>query len=250
MATFVLVHGAWHGGWCWARIAPRLRDLGHEVNTPTMTGFGERIHLLTPDVGLETNVTDISNVLKWEELDNVILVGASYAGMVTTSVADRMPERIAALVYINAFIAADGVSQNDMLPDWRREMIEEELAKDPGAWRMPPPAPDLIGVTDRSDAAWITDKMTIQSAKTFRDCAKITGGVDAIKNRTYIRATGYPNNTFDANLETFRANPDWRAEVIDTSHDAMITAADDVVRILEEVAASLAFDGQTERAAP
>ncbi len=239
MATFVLVHGAWHGGWCWARVTPRLRATGHEVHTPTMTGFGERSHLLMPDVGLETNVTDISNVLEWEHLDNVILVGASYAGMVTTSVADRMPERIAALVYINAFIAADGVSQNDMLPDWRREMIEEELAQDPDAWRMPPPAPDLIGVTDPVDAAWITDKMTIQSAKTFRDRAKITGGLDAIKNRTYVRATGYPNNTFDGNLETFRAHPDWRAEVLDTSHDAMITAVDDVVRILDEVAAGL-----------
>jgi pimeloyl-ACP methyl ester carboxylesterase len=239
MATFVLVHGAWHGGWCWARVAPRLRASGHTVFTPTMTGFGERSHLLSPDVGLETNITDIANVLEWEDLTDVILVAASYAGMVTTSVADRMPERIAALVYQNAFIAADGVSQNDMLPNWRREMIEEELANDPDAWRMPPPAPDLIGVTDPDDAAWIAAKMTIQSAKTFRDRARITGAVDAIQNRTYIRATGYRNATFDANLEAYRARREWRAEVLDTSHDAMITASDDIVRILEEVAVSV-----------
>ncbi|MEK9966429.1 MAG: alpha/beta fold hydrolase, partial [Rhodospirillaceae bacterium] len=227
------------GGWCWSRVTPHLRAAGHEVFTPTMTGFGERSHLLSPDVGLETNVTDIANVLEWEDLENVILVGASYAGMVTTSVADRMPERIAALVYINAFIAADGVSQNDMLPDWRREMIEAEIASDPDAWRMPPPAPDLIGVTDPGDAAWIKSRMTIQSAKTFQDRAKITGAIDAITNRTYVRATGYPNSTFDANVAAFEGHSGWRAETLDTSHDAMITAVDDVVRILTGVADSL-----------
>ncbi|MCZ6587401.1 MAG: alpha/beta fold hydrolase, partial [Alphaproteobacteria bacterium] len=93
MATFVLVHGAWHGGWCWARVAPRLRAAGYDVYTPTMTGFGERSHLLSPEVGLETNITDIENVLEWEDLENVILLDTSYGGMVATCVADRMPER-------------------------------------------------------------------------------------------------------------------------------------------------------------
>jgi pimeloyl-ACP methyl ester carboxylesterase len=236
MATFVLVHGAWHGGWCWARVAPRLRAAGHAVFTPTMTGFGERSHLLSPDVGLELNVADIANVLAWEELSDVILVGASYAGMVTTSVADRMPERIAALVYMNAFIAEDGVAQNDLLPDWRRAMIEQELAADPDAWRMPPPDPALIGVTDPADAAWIAAKMTVQAAKTFRDRAHITGAHRTIASRTYIRATGYRNATFDRYLAEAQADPGWRAEILDTSHDAMITAPDDIVRILLDVA--------------
>ena len=239
MATFVLVHGAWHGGWCWARVAPRLRDAGHVVFTPTMTGFGERSHLLTPDIGLEINIADIANVLEWEDLDNVILVAASYAGMVTTCVADRMPERIAALVYQNAFIAADGVAQNDLLPDWRRAMIEQELAEAEDAWRMPPPDPKLFGVTDADDIAWIAAKMAPQAAKTFQDKARLTGAHAAIANRTYIRATGYPNSTFDRYLAEAQADPAWRAEVLDTSHDAMITAADDIVRILLEVAESI-----------
>ena len=239
MATFVLVHGAWHGGWCWARVAPRLRDAGHTVFTPTMTGFGERSHLLTPENGLELNVADIANVLLWEDLSDVILVGASYAGMVTTSVADRMPERIAALVYQNAFIAEDGVAQNDLLPGWRREMIEKELAEDPDAWRMPPPDPKLFGVTDPNDIAWIAAKMTVQPAKTFQDKARITGGHKAITSRTYIRATGYPNSTFDRYVEERSDDPGWRVEVLDTSHDAMITAPDDIVRILLEVADEL-----------
>lgn len=238
MATFVLVHGAWHGGWCWARVAPRLRTAGHDVYTPTMTGFGERSHLLSPEVGLETNITDIENVLEWEDLENVILVAASYGGMVATCVADRMPERIAALVYQNAFIAADRVAQNDLLPDWRREMIEQELAEAEDAWRMPPPNPELFGVTDARDIAWIAAKMAPQSAKTFQDKARVTGAHEAIANRTYIRATGYPNNTFDRYLAEAQADPGWRAEVLETSHDAMITAAGDIVRILLEVAAT------------
>lgn len=239
MATFVLVHGAWHGGWCWARVAPQLRAAGHDVLTPTMTGFGERSHLLSPDVGLELNVTDIANVLEWEDLSDVILMGASYAGMVTTSVADRMPGRIAALVYQNAFIAEDGVAQNDLLPDWRREMIEKEIAEDPDAWRMPPPTAALIGVTDPAAAAWIEAKMTVQSAKTFMDKARITGAHEAIASRTYIRATGYRNSTFDRYVAERKDDPRWRVEVLDTSHDAMITAADDIVRILLDVAAEI-----------
>ena len=239
MATFVLVHGAWHGGWCWSRVAPRLRAAGHSVFTPTMTGFGERSHLLTADVGLATNVTDIMNVLQWEDLHGVILVAQSYAGMVTTIVADRLPERISALIYINAFIPDDGISQNDMLPDWRREMIEEETARDPDAWRMPAPSPELIGVTDPDVAAWITDKMTIQSAKTMADRATITGAIEQITNRTFIRATGYRNSTFDATVKAYQEHPEWRGIELDTSHDAMITAADDVLRIFEETAASL-----------
>ncbi len=238
MATLVLVHGAWHGGWCWARVAPHLREAGHDVYTPTMTGFGERSHLLSPEVGLETNITDIENVLEWEDLDKVILVAASYAGMVTTCVADRRPERIAALVYQNAFIAADGVAQNDLLPDWRREMIEQELAAAEDAWRMPPPDPELFGVTDPADAAWIAAKMAPQSAKTFQDVARVSGAHEAITNRTYIRATGYPNTTFDRYLAEAEADPGWRTHVLETSHDAMITAPDDITRILLEVAAT------------
>ncbi|MBN42417.1 MAG: alpha/beta hydrolase [Alphaproteobacteria bacterium] len=247
MATFVLVHGAWHGGWCWSRVTPHLRAAGHAVYTPTMTGFGERSHLLSPDVGLETNVMDIANVLEWESLTDVILVGASYGGMVTTSVADRMPERIAALIYINAFIATDGVSQNDMLPDWRRQMIEEEIAADPDAWRMPAPTPELLGIDRKDDAAWVAAKMTTQSAKTFRDRAAITGAIDAITNRTYVRATGYRNSTFDENIRMYEEHPTWRAEVLETSHDAMITAVDGTVRILKEVAETTRG---TQRAAP
>ena len=239
MATFVLVHGAWHGGWCWARVVPKLRDAGHRVFTPTLTGLGERSHLLSPEVDLSVNVDDIANVLTWEDLSDVILVAESYGGMVTPCVADRMPERIAALVYQNAFIARDGVSQHDMLPDRRREMIEQELAETGDGWLMAPPDPAFIGVTDAGDAAWIRDRMTPQSAKTFRDRARLSGAYERITNRTYIRATGYANSTFDSYIAMAEADPGWRAATLDTSHDAMITAPDAITAILAEIAAGI-----------
>ena len=102
MATFVLVHGAWHGGWCWKKVAPLLRSAGHEVYTPTLTGLGERDHLLTRDIGLDTHIQDIVNVLEYEELTQVVLVGHSYGGMVVTGVAERAHERLRQLVYLDA----------------------------------------------------------------------------------------------------------------------------------------------------
>ena len=110
-ATFVLVHGAWHGGWCWIKVARLLRDATHTVYTPTLTGLGERAHLATPDVDLETHIQDVVAVIESEELRNVVLVGHSYGGMVISGVAARVPNRIGRLVYLDAFIAETGRPQ-------------------------------------------------------------------------------------------------------------------------------------------
>src|SRR4051794_30531978 len=108
MATFVLVHGAIVGGWCWRWVAPRLRSAGHEVYAPTLTGLGERVHLASPDTDLETHIRDIDNVLRFEDLTDVVLVGWSYGGMIVAGAADRAPERIAQLVYLDADAPRDG----------------------------------------------------------------------------------------------------------------------------------------------
>src|SRR5689334_15631432 len=115
MANYLLVHGAWHGGWCWRRVVPLLRAAGHEVFTPTLTGLGERVHLLTRDVGLDTHAQDVIGVLEYEDLRDVVLVGHSYGGMVITAVAERAAERLAHLVYLDAFVPRDGQSQMDLL---------------------------------------------------------------------------------------------------------------------------------------
>jgi len=107
MTTFVLVHGAWHGGWCWSRVARLLRERGHAVHTPTLTGVGERVHLMHRGVNLETHIEDVARVFEAEELSDTVLCGHSYGGMVITGVADRIADRIRSLVYIDAFVAAD-----------------------------------------------------------------------------------------------------------------------------------------------
>ena len=116
MANFVLVHGAWIGGWCWRPNAQALRRAGHEVFTPTLTGLGERSHLMNPSINLDTHITDVVNVIKYEELSDVILVGHSYGGMVVTGVADKLPEKIASLVYLDAFVPENGQSLAELAP--------------------------------------------------------------------------------------------------------------------------------------
>ncbi len=117
MATFVLVHGAWQGGWTWSRVTPLLRAKGHEVFTPTLTGCAERVQTLSPQVGLETHVEDIAALILFERLKDVILVGHSYSGQVIASSASRLPERIRQLIYLDAFLPDDGVSATMRQPE-------------------------------------------------------------------------------------------------------------------------------------
>ena len=140
MATFVLVHGAWHGGWCWKRVTPLLRAAGHEVYAPTLTGLGERAHLLSRDVNLDTHIHDVVNLLDCEELTDVVLVGHSYAGIVIAGVATQRPGRVAHLVYLDAFVVRDGQSLEDLhTPEAVAGRQARVLAEGEG-WRLPPPA--------------------------------------------------------------------------------------------------------------
>src|SRR5215469_15411657 len=139
MTTFVLVTGAWHGSWCWKRVREALWRAGHSVFTPTFTGIGERSHLLSREVDLETHIADIANLIRWEELRDVVLVGHSYGGCVIRSVADRMGDRIAALVYLDAFVPESGQSLYDCLPPEQRQAQADASAAAGGeSWRVPP----------------------------------------------------------------------------------------------------------------
>ena len=137
MATFLVVHGAWAGGWFWKKMRPLLRKQGHELVTPTCTGIGERSHLAQPDVGLETHITDILNVLEFEDLTDVILVGHSYGGMVATGVADRAPDRISQVVYLDAFVPQDGESLLALLPEAARIGMLSAVRLEGSGWRVP-----------------------------------------------------------------------------------------------------------------
>ena len=121
MSTYVLVHGAWHGSWCWKRVRKALQANGHDVFTPTLTGLGERSHLLSREVNLETHIDDVVNLIRWEELSNIVLCGHSYGGVVVSGVADRVPDRIGALIYLDAFVLEDGRSVHDEVPPDQKE---------------------------------------------------------------------------------------------------------------------------------
>lgn len=137
MSTIVLIHGTTAGGWTWRRIAPALRAAGHHVTTPTLTGLGERIHLATPAVDLDTHIADVVNHLIYEELDDVILVGHSYGGMVIAGVADRVPERVARLIYFDAIVPRDGESAVDTLSAQVREGTARRVREQGDGWLIP-----------------------------------------------------------------------------------------------------------------
>jgi pimeloyl-ACP methyl ester carboxylesterase len=174
---FVLVHGAWHGGWCWRKVKPRLAAAGHDVHTPTLTGLGERTHLASPAVDLDTHVQDVVALLEFEDIRDAILVGHSYAGMVITGVVARAPERIAQVVYLDAFLPQDGRSLNDYsigAPGYA-----ENVRMNGDGWRLPFAGTltlEALGVTDPDDVAWMAPRMRDQPYRTFTQPARIPAG--------------------------------------------------------------------------
>jgi pimeloyl-ACP methyl ester carboxylesterase len=138
MATIVIVHGAFHGGWRWKEVRVALQSAGHEVYTPTLTGLGERSHLASPDIGLDTFIQDVVNVLEYEDLRDVVLVGHSFGGLVLPAVADRAADRLARLIYLDAILLHDGECAYDMFPPEVRAAEEEEARLHGEGWRIPP----------------------------------------------------------------------------------------------------------------
>jgi len=234
MAIYVLVHGAWHGGWCWKKVTPLLRAAGHEVLTPTLTGLGERAHLAGPDIDLSTHIQDVLNVLEYEELGDVVLVGHSYGGMVITGVADRAAARLAHLVYLDAFVPDDGRRLMDFVPEERRTDFLEGAKASGDGWRIPAPPLGRFGVTDEQDLRWAEPRIVPQPLKTFTQPVHLPNGA-AVLSRTYLWCKGYTAGSFGPFAERARTDPAWRCHELDTGHDAMITAPADVARLLLEV---------------
>src|SRR5690606_21330910 len=142
MATFLICHGAWSAGWAWKKVRAQLRAAGHEVFTPTYTGLGERAHQASRAITLDTHIADVLGGIEYEDLSDIVLVGHSYGGMVATGVADRARERVARLVYLDAFVPANGQSLHDLLPDGARAHQLESAAQQGDGWLLPPnPAP-------------------------------------------------------------------------------------------------------------
>ena len=226
MATFVLVHGAWHGGWCYRDTAKALRAAGHDVFTPTHTGVGERAHQGTENITLETHIRDVLGCIEAEELSNVILCGHSYGGMVITGVADRIPGKIKALVYLDAFVPENGQSLMSLLP---MALPAEVAAGFIGAFRgssvdggrMAPIPAETFGIK-AENRAWVERRCVAQALATFECPALLTGAGAAVKSRTYILADGWEPSPFRHFASKFDGQPGWRVLKIPSSHDVMV----------------------------
>jgi pimeloyl-ACP methyl ester carboxylesterase len=238
MATFVLVHGGWHGGWCWQKVIPFLEEASHEVYAPTLTGLAERASELSPDVGLDTHIQEIVGELQEKNLHGVILVGHSYGGMVITGVVDQVPERIAHLVYLDTFVPRDGESLADISPMVIRLLHKQAQAHGDG-YRVAPHG--TYGVTAEPDRSWVRRSVTPQPLKTLEQPLHLKNpAIVSTKPRTHIDCTG--SGFFFSlmrHLVARRALPPteagWRLRQLPTGHLAMITMPRELADVLLEV---------------
>lgn len=218
--NFVLVHGAWHGGWCWKRVVERLAAKGHRVWAPSLTGLADRSHLLSDAVNLGTHVTDVANLIRWEELADVVLVGHSYGGLVITGAADQVSERIASLVYLDAYVPESGQSMLDLRP---REL--------PAALTVPPTPAETFRV-NASDRAWVDRMCTPHPVACVTERLLLTGAYRGVRRKVYVRAGDYPHPAFQATYERLKSDLGWVVHLLPCGHDVMVDRPDALAEIL------------------
>lgn len=229
--TFVLVHGAWHGGWCWRRVADLLQRHGHKVFTPTLTGLGERSHLMSRDIDLDTHIADVVNVFTWEDLKDVVLVGHSYGGWVISGAVERVLPRVASIVFLDAFLPEDGTRGLDNTSEFARKGILAAIEN--GSVSRPPPPAATFAVNE-NDRSWIDSRMTPQPVGVALQNIRLSGARERVARKTYIRATGWPEAIFDDCLARCKADPGWRTVEIACGHDVMVDMPERLVDVLVE----------------
>ena len=231
--TFVLVHGAWHGGWCWRRVSDLLERQGHKVFTPTLTGLGERSHLLRAGINVSTHVTDVVNVLKWEGLSNVVLCGHSYGGLVVSGVAEQMSSAIGSIVFLDAFVPENGDSMAALTSGAVRDNLK--IAAERGDLGVPARSAAAFLVKEK-DQAWVDAMCVPQPIGTMTEKMTLTGARERIGKKAYIRASAYPNPGFDTAYARVKADTSWRTYEVPCGHDVMVDMPERLAEILVEVA--------------
>lgn len=218
--TYILIHGAYHGGWCWQRVTAILEAHGHKVYAPSLTGNGDRIHLLTKDLTLETQIADITNLVEYEDLTGIHLVVHSYGGWAGSGALERIHGRVAEIVWLDAFMPRDGEKPVDYISDFSRKAMIEAVARGEAGRTPPPPSTYSI---DTASYPWIQSKLTPQSNSVALLPIHLTGKLQTITRKTFIRAPRYQQAAFDRALAECRADPSWTTHVNEnTGHDVMI----------------------------
>jgi pimeloyl-ACP methyl ester carboxylesterase len=243
MAVYVLIGGGWLGGWCWQSVARRLREEGHDAYPVTLTGLGDRVHLATPEVDLETHITDVVNIVGFEDLREVVLLGHSYAGVVVTGAADRMPERISQLVYLDTGPIPDGTALIDSLPPEVRDHVERQVEELGGGWRFPvPPREELatFGSLEGLDDARLESlrsRAVGQPFGTFTQPLRLENPAREALPKVGILCSfslEEVRKIIDSGNPVFRemASPSWRFVELPTGHYPMFSRPEDLAAVL------------------
>jgi pimeloyl-ACP methyl ester carboxylesterase len=232
MAAFVLVHGAWHGGWKWRFVAPLLRRTGHDVHTLSLTGLGDRAHLSRADIDLDLHVQDVVALLEMEELREVVLIGHSYGGMVITGVAERLPERLRRIVYLDAFVPEDG----KCLLDYVAAAVPERAAAfrkegDKTGFVTPPPLA-VWGIVRPEHVAFARQRETPHPYRCMTQAIRRVNSSAAALPKTFIHCTSPATGTFDQFAAKYRKDPAWRFHELKTGHDSMILVPQELAAVL------------------
>jgi len=234
MSTFLFVPGAWLGGWCWRDVATPLRAAGHLVIDATLTGLGERAHLLNPQIGLQTHVADIVGLLHYRDLNGVILVGHSYGGIVITAVAEWAPERIRRLVYLDASVPRDGESNDDVVGAEMAARLRSDAQSRGEGWRVPPAEYVLTGLTDAM-RVWVEERLTPHPLRSFAEPVQLRPQAAAALPRAFIRTS--PQSDLYGRLIARARNAGWYCRELSGGHYAMLREARTVAVALGELPA-------------
>jgi pimeloyl-ACP methyl ester carboxylesterase len=234
MANFVLVHGAWHGAWCWQRVTAKLLRGGHRAHAVTLTGVGERAHLRTPAIDLETHIADVTNLIEAEELDEVVLAVHSYAGMIGTAVADRMGSRLKHLLYVDAVVPEPGESSASRhSPETRESRLAACAAS--ADFSYPPPDPSAYGLSG-DDHAWVKRRQVPHPGRCYIEPLSFDPARVARVPRTFVDCTSPPLPTIEPSRRRVRDPAFWGApwNVVElaTGHDPMVSTPDDLAQVL------------------
>jgi pimeloyl-ACP methyl ester carboxylesterase len=232
VATIVLAHGAWSSAWAWKKMRPLMAAAGHQFFTPSYTGLGERAHLVNPSIDLMTHVNDVLGVIETEELSDFVLLGHSYGGMVATGVATKIPDRIAQLIYLDAFVPRNGQSLADLVPQQQAAGMKEKAAQN-GGWLVPGnPAPED---TSPEDLAWVSRHRRPHPLKCMEQ--RLEFAAEPSMPRAYIQCMRYPHGPFGQFASRAKSEKGWKSYEIDSSHSPNVTAPDALMKVLSQAIA-------------